>query len=113
MKNPNICGVLKHYRKINRLTVKDVSMLLKDHNLAVAPKTIYGWESGQTQPNADTLMLLCEIYKIDNVLETFGYRTASSSSGIQLSKKEEELILKYRENPDMHPAIAKLLNMHS
>lgn len=40
--------------------MRDVSGILKEKSLNVAEKTIYGWESGQTQPNADTLLMLCE-----------------------------------------------------
>ena len=41
-------------------------------------KTIYGWENGNSQPNADTLMTLCGYYHIENILETFGYCPAPS-----------------------------------
>lgn len=73
MKNPNISKVLKTYRKLNHYSVNDLVLKLEDHRLPVAPKTIYGWESGQTQPDADTLLTLCKIYNIDNILGTFGY----------------------------------------
>ena len=69
MKNPNIATMLKYYRKLNELSVNDVSEQLKQHNNFAAPKTIYGWETGHTQPDADTLMLLCELYHIEDVLE--------------------------------------------
>lgn len=74
MKNPNIAKVLKEYRKQNHYSVEDVVFKLEEQNLPFATKTIYGWESGQTQPDADTLLVLCKIYKIDNILETFGYQ---------------------------------------
>ena len=67
MKNAKISEVLKNYRKLNKLSVRDVSGILKEKSLNVAEKTIYGWESGQTQPNADTLLMLCEIYNIENI----------------------------------------------
>mgnify|MGYP002509253166 FL=1 len=37
-----------------------------DYNIVAAPKTIYAWEHGTTQPSADTLMLLCELYGIED-----------------------------------------------
>ena len=55
MKNPLIAERLKFYRKKNNLTIPQVSELLSETQ-PVAVKTIYGWESGHTQPDADTLM---------------------------------------------------------
>lgn len=46
MKNAKISEVLKNYRKLNKLSVRDVSGILKEKSLNVAEKTIYGWESG-------------------------------------------------------------------
>ena len=69
MRNELIPKVLKEYRKRNHYSVKDVSIRLMEHDIDVAPKTIYGWESGQAQPTADTLLLLCEIYKIPDILK--------------------------------------------
>ncbi|MDY5774743.1 MAG: helix-turn-helix transcriptional regulator [Lachnospiraceae bacterium] len=109
MKNPNIAKVLKEYRKLNHYSVEDVVIKLKDHNLPFAVKTVYGWESGQTQPDADTLLVLCKIYKIDNILETFGYEV--SSSPFYLSEEERCLVERYRMNPLMQPAIKKILDM--
>ena len=79
MKNPNIAKVLKEYRKQNHYSVEDVVFKLEEQNLPFATKTIYGWESGQTQPDADTLLVLCKIYKIDNIL-AISRRQKSSSS---------------------------------
>ena len=76
MRNELIPKVLKEYRKRNHYSVKDVSNRLMEHDIDVAPKTIYGWESGQAQPTADTLLLLCEIYKIPDILNSFGRHSA-------------------------------------
>ena len=56
MRNQNIAKVLKEYRKRNHLSVNDVSILLEDRSFTAAPKTIYGWESGQANPSADILL---------------------------------------------------------
>lgn len=109
MKNPNISKALKAYRKLNHYSVSDVVIRLQENHLSVAEKTIYGWECGRTQPDADTLLVLCKIYKIDNILETFGYYKAKDD--LLLSREERDLILKYRDNPDMQAAVKKLLNV--
>lgn len=111
MKNPNIATMLKYYRKLNELTVKDVSEQLKQHNNYAAPKTIYGWETGHTQPDADTLMLLCELYHIEDVLDAFGYRKNNEYAPLILSSKEKMLIKQYREKTEMQPAIDCLLDL--
>lgn len=111
MKNPNIGNVLRYYRKLNDLSVNEVSELLTKYDSPAAPKTIYGWENSATQPDADTLMLLCEIYNIENILETFGYKERTSSVPLKLTEQEKILVLKYRQYKEMQPAINRLLNL--
>ena len=67
MKNETIAKALKESRKQNALSVKEVAARLHDKSLDFSEKTIYGWENGQSQPNADTLLILCEIYNIHNI----------------------------------------------
>ena len=109
MKNPNISKVLKAYRKLNHYSVNDLVLKLEDHHLPVAPKTIYGWESGQTRPDADTLLILCKIYNIDNILGTFGYN--DSLDDFFLSEEERTLVLQYRCHPEMRAAVKRLLEI--
>lgn len=111
MRNENIGKMLKYYRKLNKLSVNEVSDLLRENHAPVAPKTIYGWESGHTQPDADTLLYLCDLYKIDNILKAFGYETEELPPRPQLTEFEYEMIKKYREHPEMHDAINKLLEI--
>lgn len=110
MKNPKIALVLKQYRKHSDLTVLQVAELLAENGYQVAPKTIYGWESGATQPDADTLMFLCELYGIDDLLSTFGYRTKAKEP-LVLNSSERKLILNYRNHSDMQNAVLKLLDI--
>lgn len=110
MKNENIAKVLKAYRKHNHLSVNEVATRLEQRSLPVAPKTIYGWESGQTQPDADTLLLLCDIYQIDDILNAFGY-LKEETEPLMLTAFEKQLILKYRNSPAMQDAVNKLLDL--
>ncbi len=109
MKNPLIAERLKFYRKKNNLTIPEVSELLSQDQ-HVAAKTIYGWESGHTQPDADTLLRLCCIYHIDDVLEIFGYKPPKKSH-FNLTTQEKDLILEYRNHPEMQKAIMRLLEL--
>lgn len=113
MKNAKIAIMLRYHRQLKKLSVKDVSNKLKDYGVVAAPKTIYAWEKGTTQPSADTLMLLCELYEITNVLETFGY-THPDSQGIDctLTAQEKHLLTQYRKYPEMHNAVHQLLKMN-
>lgn len=108
MKNAMIAQVLKEYRKSNKLSVRDVSKKFEEKSMYVAEKTIYGWESGQTQPDADTLLVLCDIYNIDNILGTFGY---SDEPVFHITQFEKRLIQRFREKPEMQDAVAKLLDL--
>ena len=100
--------VLKEYRKRNHYSVKDVSIRLMEHDIDVAPKTIYGWESGQAQPTADTLLLLCEIYNIPDILNSFGYDQPDDPAA-SLTYHEREIIYAYRNRPELQHAVDILL----
>ena len=108
MRNELIPKVLKEYRKRNHYSVKDVSIRLMEHDIDVAPKTIYGWESGQAQPTADTLLLLCEIYKIPDILNSFGYDQPDDPAA-SLTYHEREIIYAYRNRPELQHAVDILL----
>ena len=107
MRNELIPKVLE-YRKRNHYSVKDVSIRLMEHDIDVAPKTIYGWESGQAQPTADTLLLLCEIYKIPDILNSFGYDQPDDPAA-SLTYHEREIIYAYRNRPELQHAVDILL----
>ncbi len=108
MKNETIAKALKESRKQNALSVKEVAARLHDKSLDFSEKTIYGWENGQSQPNADTLLILCEIYNIHNILGTFGY---IEKQPLEITHFEESLIVRLREHPEMLEAIKKLLGL--
>ena len=100
------------FSRIERIQ-KDFSFfqgeLLEEKSLKVAEKTVYGWESSATQPDADTLLLLCDIYNIDNILGTFGY---TDEEPINLTKHEHHLIEQYRKHPEIQDAVDKLLDIN-
>ena len=110
MRNSLIPQVLKEYRKRNHYSVNDVSLMLRERSIHVAPKTIYGWESGQANPSADILLVLCELYNISNILSVFGYREESSTFSISFS--DRDLIESYRKHPELQKAVNKLLDLN-
>lgn len=112
MRNPYIARMLRYYRNKMNWTVQDVAdNLSKRTNESYATKTVYGWENGTSQPKADTLMHLCEIYEIHDVLETFGYENNSPQKRLCDTITEDEIavITAYRAHPELHDAIKRLL----
>ncbi|MBE5959235.1 MAG: helix-turn-helix transcriptional regulator [Lachnospiraceae bacterium] len=103
-----ISEMLKKYRKMNNYSVKDVVTLLQEKSLYVAEKTLYGWESGKTQPNIETFFALCEIYKIDDAMSAFGY---NGGEAFYITDHEKEIINQYRRYEIFHVAIDKLLDL--
>ncbi len=112
MKNPKIAEILKEYRKLNHLSVKEVADYLHRNNVDIAVKSIYGWENGQTQPSAGNLMLLCRLYQIRDVLATFGY-DSSIKEQPSLSRQDYSLVTAYHSHPEMHEAVNKLLDINT
>lgn len=117
MKNNRIGEVLKQYRKQNAMSVTDVMIALRDkYELSVAEKTIYGWESNQAHPTADTFVALCEIYKIRNFADAFSEsavkRTAKPKDFL-ISAEERSIIEQYRKYPELQDAVKRVLNMES
>ncbi len=107
VKNKYIPMVLKEYRKKNQYSVKDVSMMLHERSYDISAKTIYGWESGQSQPSADVLLTLCEMYNVTNILSAFGYEAPEE---FHLNSQERALIKSYRAHPELQEAINILLS---
>lgn len=73
MSREQIAEVLKRYRLSRGLSVQQVCEWLAEKGHDVKQKTLYSYESGHRQPDADVLMRLCELYGIDNILGAFGY----------------------------------------
>ncbi len=108
MKNEMIGEVLRNFRRANNYSIKDVHKLLKERYIIAAEKTIYSWESGRSQPDADTLLILCDLYDIKDILGTFGY---SERDDIIFTRSEAKVIKHYRKHPEFHHAIHVLLGM--
>ena len=87
-----VSSLIKSKRKELDYSVKDVVSELSKRGIDVSEKTVYGWESGHRQPNADTFLILCDIYQIANSSDEI-----SSSKGNEIiSTNEQEVIKKYR-----------------
>ena len=109
MKNNKIGEMLKKYRKLNALSIGDVVVELQDkYGVNVAEKTVYGWESNQAHPTSDVFVALCDIYRINNITDVFN---SDEPKGFHITAEERQLIEHYREHPEMHAVIRKILNI--
>ncbi|MBQ4057513.1 MAG: helix-turn-helix transcriptional regulator [Lachnospiraceae bacterium] len=112
MNQSSIGKWLRHYRKAANLSVNEViEKFEREYDITYTNKAVYGWESGQNQPPADTFLILCRMYNITNIVESMGYSSSKEHIPLLLTAKEEELIIKYRENPKHQSSIHKLLDM--
>ena len=92
MEQSRIGEKLKEARIAAGLKVQEVSDILKQDGYEKASiKTVYSWESGNSQPSPDYFLKLCDLYHIDDVLETFGYKEKkpAAKTGNQLPPDEE------------------------
>ena len=87
---------IKSWRQKAGMPVKDVVIEFEHRGINISEKTIYGWESGHSQPDADKFVVLCDIYGIHNLLDEFFNKTDNKN----ISFEEMELIKKYRELPE-------------
>lgn len=109
MKNNKIGEILKQYRKLYNWSVEEVVVKLKeDYDLNVAEKTVYGWESNQAHPTTDTFISLCNLYKINNINETFNGETTKTD---YITNEERRIIKAYRANKDLQNVVKKILDI--
>lgn len=73
MSREQIAQVLKEYRNLRGFSVASVCDWLEKKGYEIKQKTLYSYESGHRQPDADVLMALCDLYQIENILQAFGY----------------------------------------
>ena len=59
--------VLKARRKELGFSVKYVLEQLQNMGINISDKTLYGWENGHRQPDADSFLILCKIYNIGSI----------------------------------------------
>ena len=94
----SIANILKSKRKDAGLSVEAVRDKLNAYGIELSNNSLYNYESGYRQPDVDTLMALCEIYEINDVLCTFGYKSYNSKD--QYSAKFRDELLGVLESAD-------------
>lgn len=83
---------LKSKRKALGMSVKEVVDKLSEKEIVVSDKTIYSWESGHRQPDADTFLALCDIYGVSNLNDELQeVKNAPEPATTSSEAKEEEI----------------------
>lgn len=97
-------------RKNRGWTIHDVVVQLNDlYNIAVAEKTVYGWESDQAYPRTETLLLLCELYQSDTFTGNLLHIPADKS--FPITADERHVIEMYRRHPELQSAVKRVLDV--
>jgi len=78
---------LKEFRTRAGLTINDVG-----DKIGKSGKTVSAWECGRGQPDADMLLVLCELYGVSSIAEFYG----ESQPALSLSADEMQLLAAYR-----------------
>ncbi len=87
-----ISVILKNARNSAGLSVKEAAAKLHEYGLNISPKTLYGWEGGYRQPDADIFLILCKIYGIHSFQQISNEITPKE----KMSSDETDMIKKYR-----------------
>ncbi len=91
-----IGSVLRESRIKSKMTVEQVSNVLTEQGYKASQKTVYSWENGNSRPDIEILMKLCDLYGIKDILKTFGYNGYKEDGSLQLNMKEVDMVEKYR-----------------
>ena len=67
----DIGGTLRELRKSKKMSQMDTAKFLSMKGCPVTQKSVSKWERGDTLPNARQLLLMCELYKVRDVLDVF------------------------------------------
>jgi len=101
MSRETIAKNLKRLREQSGLTADQVGAMI-----GKSGKTVNAWENNRGQPDAEILIQLCDIYKVDNILDEF---RDERTNPFTVSDHEKTLVIAYRQRPDMQPAVDRLL----
>ncbi len=95
---------LLYYRKKSGMTQKQLAELIGVKNTAVS-----NWESGNNSIDIDTLALACEIFGV-TLNDMYGRYTPTEDT---YTPHEKEVIVAYRNHPNMQEAVDTLLGITS
>lgn len=81
-----ISVLLKESRKNHGLSVQEVVERLAKLGVNISGKTLYGWEGGRRQPDAEEFLTLCQVYEISAFPETIKKAPSLSDGAMKIAK---------------------------
>lgn len=107
MSKQYIASVLKRLRIESGLTADEVGA-----KVGKSGKTVNGWENARSQPDAEILLQLCDIYNVKDILSEFSeIKSTIKTFAFPLSNHEKKMVTAYRQKPEMQPAVDRLLRI--
>lgn len=109
----HMAATLKRYRENVGLTVYEVG-----EKIGKSGKTVSAWEHGRGKPDADTFLVLCELYHVESVGVFYGEEIDAAAELVPEEKEVIELwrglnevgksaVLSVMKNPDFQKDILK------
>lgn len=100
----NFSSKLKSVRELCKLSQKEVA-----EKIFISQQAYAKYETGASSPNPETLKKIADLFNVS--VDYLLGRTSKGSHSPNFSKRELELIQKYRDNPKMQPAVNTLLGI--
>ncbi|MCI9544926.1 MAG: helix-turn-helix transcriptional regulator [Acutalibacter muris] len=83
---------LKAIRIAANISISEISNYLVSLGYKASEKTIYSWESGNSQPSPSALLDLCSFCGVNDVLASFGYTSVKGDT----AEAEKHLLKNYK-----------------
>lgn len=92
---------IRYFRELRGLNQKELAS-----RIGVSNSRISNWEQGINRPDADTLVLLCQVLEVsaDELLDM-------NVANMRLTSDERQVIIHYRNKPNLQQAVRILLGM--
>ena len=91
MSREHIAAILKELREKKGLTANAVGEVI-----GKSGKTVNAWENNRGQPDAEMLILLCDLYGVEDILNEFR-ETPKSKTPAPLTDEENKLLNAFRK----------------
>lgn len=104
----NVKKNLGYYLSLKGITQKELAKKLN-----VSQSAVTNWIKGKNSPDIELVAEICDILDI-SVTELFGVNTNEPEAELstdQYTETERQIILQYRQKPELHQAIHILLDI--
>ena len=95
-----IASTLKKLRNSNNMQIDQVIEKLKEYGINISGKTLYAYENNANKVPANTIFILSMIYGVDDVLQTFGYKSNKRNDRPKFTNESLEIAERY-DNADL------------